>query len=338
MVKTRRFRGGKNSTRQYKQKKHHSTHRRKVKRYSRRGTKRRRRKRTKRVKRSGTRKSVMKGGGGNSIFVLFNKKELEAFGFTKGFFSRGSSGIESLKFYDINNGDEYIVNAKKIIEGGKTYNVVVPYVKSEVNEKLLKLILKIHDVDIVNKLLPDEQEFTRYTIDGKPNIKIYRLKNAIKKLNTGGPKFTKEKIITAAKKAAARAAAQTRHSPTDATTALTHIDRGNPERKYTNNQKAAVLYNKLVKEQGVDKETAAEKANDMYSINLSVSVLEDDYTNLMSEDVDYIDDIIRDDVAEIMGALAAKNPRPRPEDSDDENLLTTEDRLRARQDGWKAHA
>ena len=59
MVQTRRFRDGKNSTRQYKQKKHHSTHRRKVKRYSRRGTKRRRRKRTKRVKRGGWR------GGGN---------------------------------------------------------------------------------------------------------------------------------------------------------------------------------------------------------------------------------------------------------------------------------
>ena len=64
MVKTRRFKNGKKSRGrlQHKRHKHHSTHRRKVKRHSRRGTKRRRRERTKRVKRGGTRKCMMKGG------------------------------------------------------------------------------------------------------------------------------------------------------------------------------------------------------------------------------------------------------------------------------------
>lgn len=74
MVKTRRFRGGKNSTRQYKQKKHHSTHRRKVKRYSRRGTKRRRRKRTKRVKRGGWR------GGNKARYQVVGYKRPMAHG------------------------------------------------------------------------------------------------------------------------------------------------------------------------------------------------------------------------------------------------------------------
>ena len=72
MVQTRRFRGGKNSTRQYKGKKHHSTHRRKVKRYSRRGTKRRR---TKRMKRGGANKTrkIMVGGG--HAYFIFDKAD-----------------------------------------------------------------------------------------------------------------------------------------------------------------------------------------------------------------------------------------------------------------------
>ena len=73
MVQTRRFKGGKNSTRQYKRNKHHSTHRRKVKRYSRRGTKRRR---TKRVKRGGANKTrkIMRGGG-MTYFLGLPKRE-----------------------------------------------------------------------------------------------------------------------------------------------------------------------------------------------------------------------------------------------------------------------